>query len=189
MLFESFEKDAFRRNERLCLAVSGAGDAETDRQGACVTWQADDPDVMAEVLPAELGAHTQLPSDGEHLLLQRAVAKSASSLVALLWQPIKGSATGQLDRLQGLLGGKAPDDDGKMIGRTGRGSKGRDLFRQEGSHLLRTQKRCGLLEEEGLVGAPPALGHEEQAVVGASSSRYLDLRGQVAAGVLLLIQR
>jgi len=68
-----------------------------------------------------------------------------------------------------------------------------DLLVQELQHPLRVQDRLGLLEEERLVGRAAALGHEEELVLrlprGLRRGVELDLRGQVGAGVLLLVGR
>lgn len=64
------QEDALGGDLRDGLAVGGAGDRDGDRAGRAVTGQADDADIMAEVLAAELGADADLLRQLEDLLLQ-----------------------------------------------------------------------------------------------------------------------
>src|SRR5690606_33310786 len=58
---------------------------------------------------------------------------------------------------------------------------------EEFFEALGIQQGLGLLVEEGLVGGAAALGDEEEFVFGALGRVEVDLRGEVGAGVGLLI--
>ena len=57
---ELFEEDAVAGDLGLDVAVGGAGDADADGARGGVAGQADDADVVGEVLAAELGADAEL---------------------------------------------------------------------------------------------------------------------------------
>ncbi|MGC4014048.1 MAG: hypothetical protein QM755_05945 [Luteolibacter sp.] len=56
ILLELLEEDAVLGDLRLGLAVGGAGNADADRAGGAVAWQADDAHIEREILAAELRA-------------------------------------------------------------------------------------------------------------------------------------
>ncbi len=74
-----------------------------------------------------------------------------------------------------------------MIGGAGCCADRADLLRNEAKQRLRIEERLGLLVEERLVGRSAALGQEEEVVLVAGHGIELDLRGQVRAGVPLIV--
>jgi hypothetical protein len=74
------EEDAVPGDLALGLAVGRAGDAEADRQRGAVAGQADDADIVTEILAAELGADAgllgQLVDLGFHFEVAEGVAGS-----------------------------------------------------------------------------------------------------------------
>ncbi len=94
----------------------------------------------------------------------------------------------QLRHLQVVLGGRAADHDGQVVGRAGRRAEATELLVEEPGQPRRIQQRLGLLVQERLVGAAAALGHEQELVVrsGAGGVVQLDLGRQVGTGVALL---
>ncbi len=148
--------------------------------------EADHPGVEAEVLAAELGPDAGLPGQVEDHLLHLQVAEGPAVLVAGGGEPVEVAAGGQLDRLEGGLGRGAADDHGEVVGRAGGGAQRAQLLLEEAAHRRRVQQGLGLLEEQGLVGRPAALGDEQELVLGAGDGVDLDLGGEVGAGVALL---
>ncbi len=98
---------------------------------------------------------------------------------------------GVLGGLEGELRRRPADHDGKVIRRAGRRAQRADLLVEELQQALRVQDCLGLLEEEGFVRAAAALGHEQELVLRSPGPLFgridLDLRGQVGAGVLLVV--
>ena len=142
---------------------------------------------MAEVLPAELRPDAGLPGEFQDLLLEFAIAKGAPVLVALAGKTIEIVAAGHFHGLQIRLGRGPPDNDCQVVGRAGGGSQQSNLLGHELEHALGVEKGTGLLEQEGLVGGPPTLGHEEEVVFIATRGIEIDLGGQVRPGVLFVV--
>ena len=149
--------------------------------------QADDPDVVAEILAAELGADPHIAGEFEDLLLHLQVAEGVRLLRAPRRQAVEIARAGELDRLQVELGRHAADADGEVIRRARRGADCTDLLVEEGQHRLGVEPRRGLLEQEGLVGRAAALGDEQEPVLAALAGVDLDLRRQIGPGVHLLV--
>ena len=90
---------------------------------------------------------------------------------------------GQFDRLHGQLCRGATDNDGEVIGRTGRGAQRPHLLINESGKAFRIQQRLGFLIQEALVCRATTLRHEQE-LVGITLIRIkLDLRRQVCAGI------
>ena len=83
------QKDALRRDPGLDLAVRAARDADADGQRGAMAGQADDADVMAEILATELGADAERAGDLENLLLHLQVAEGMAELAALGRQAVE----------------------------------------------------------------------------------------------------
>ncbi len=145
--------------------------------------EAYDPDVVREILAAELGADAELAGLLEQLLLQFHVAERLAMLVALRGQLVVVPRGGELDRLQAGVGTGAADDDGDVIRRAGSRAEGPELADQEFQDAFRGQHRLRLLVEGRLVGRAPALGDEEELVGVAVHGLDVDLGRQVGAGV------
>ena len=124
---ELFEKHALGGDLAEDLAVGRARYADPDRQAGAMTRQPDHPDIVAEILAAELCADPEAARQLEHLLLEIAVAIGLAVTVSLLREIVEITAAGQLDRLQVHLGRGAADHDGEVVGRAGGGSQGADL--------------------------------------------------------------
>ena len=86
---ELLDEEAVLGDLRLDVAVGRAGDAHADRAGGAVARQADDADVVGEVLAAELGADAELLGGLEQPLLQLDVAEGLAVLVPLGGQAVE----------------------------------------------------------------------------------------------------
>ncbi len=173
------------------LAVGRARHRDRHRARRAVARQPDHADVVAEVLAAELRTDAEGLGQLEDLLLQRGVAETVAGHVALGRQIVQVVRRRVLGGLERELGGGAADHHGEVVRRAGRGAQRADLLVQEGEDLLGVQDRLGLLEQERLVGRAAALGHEQELVLGSLRPLLgrvdLHLRGQVGAGVLLVV--
>src|SRR6185436_19074795 len=67
---ELFEEDAVLGDLAERLAVGGARHGDADRAGGAVAGEPDDPHVVAEVLPAELGPDARRLGELQHGLLE-----------------------------------------------------------------------------------------------------------------------
>ena len=148
--------------------------------------QPDHPHVVAEVLAAELGPDARPAGDLQDLLLQLGVAEPVRGGGPRRRQRVQVAGRGVLGGLQRELGAGAADHDGQVIRRAGGGAERADLLLQEPQHGRGAEHRLGLLVEVRLVRRAAALGHEQELVLPARGRVQLDLRGQVAAGVLLV---
>ena len=175
------------------LPVGGAGDGDRDGTGRAVAGEADDPDVVAEVLPAELRADAERLGQLEDLLLELEVAEAVGTHRAGCRQVVEVVRGGILGGLQRILRARPADDDGKVVGRARGRSERADLLVEVGQQPAGVEDRLRLLEEERLVGRASALGHEEELVFGGTvlvrRRVDLDLGREVGAGVLLLEHR
>ena len=186
---ELLDEHALARDLAQGLPVGRARDAEPDRQRGAMAGQADHPDVMAEILAAELRPDAEVLCELVNFGFELEIAERPSVRRAARRQRVEIAGGGEFHRLQGLLGAQAPDDDGEVIGRAGGGAEGQDLLLQEGDHPLVGQDRGRRLVEEGLVGRAAALGDEQEFVGVVALGGDVDLRRQVVAGVLLLERR
>ena len=168
------------------LPVGRAGHGDRHGAGGAVAGQADHPDVVAEVLAAELGPDAEALHLGQDLGLELRVAEPVAQLAALGGQGVEVAGRGQLRGLQGELGGGPADHDGQVVGRAGGGAECPELLVEEPAQAVRVEQRLGLLEQEALVGRAAALGHEQERVGVPVDRRDLDLRGQVGPGVDLV---
>lgn len=93
---------------------------------------------------------------------------------------------GQLGGLQRELRGRTTNDNRQVIRRAGRRPQAFDLPPQEVQHPLLIQERFGLLVEEGLIGTPTTLGHEEELVLRSFTQRNLYLGRQIGSRIDLV---
>ena len=150
--------------------------------------QTNHADVVGEVLAAELGTESQLVGFFEQLLLQFHIAESTSGLVAGGGQIVIVVCGSEFHREQVLLGRSTADDEGDVIGRTGGGAEGLHLRHEEGNERSGILDAClGLLIEVGLVGRTATFHHAEETVFVALGGLEVNLGGQVAAGVHLVV--
>ena len=196
---ELLEEDALGGDLAQRLPVGGARHRDRDRAGGAVPGEADDADVVAEVLAAELGPDPEGLGQLEDLLLQLEVPEAVGRHAARRRQVVEVVRGGVLRGLQRELRAGAADHHREVVRRARGGAERADLLVEELQHPLGVQDRLGLLEQEGLVGRAAALGHEEELVLRRGSvldpvetarrGVQLDLRRQVRAGVLLLPHR
>ena len=144
---------------------------------------------MAEVPAAELGADAEGPRHLQHRLLHLAVAECTPLLGPVGRQIVQLPAARELQGLHGHFRREPADHDGEVI----RGARGRadrpDRFLQELEEAAGAHDRRHRLVEKGLVGGPPALGDEQELERIAVIGMQVDLRGQIGAGVDLLVHR
>ncbi len=79
---ELFNPDTFFIDFTLDVTVGRAGNTQTHGTGRTVTRQADDADVVSQILAAELGTEANLMSFFQYQLLQFHIAESAAELIA-----------------------------------------------------------------------------------------------------------
>ena len=187
IMFQSFQIDAVAGDLALDLAVGGAGNADAHRTGGAMAGQADDPQVVAEIFAAELGADAHTTGHFQNRGFHFQVPEGMTVLAAGRRQMVEIFGRGQFHRLQVHLGRGAADGDGQVIGRAGRGSQGADLRVEELDQGLRVQQGLGLLVLIGLVGRAAAFGHEQELVGVAAGGVEVDLRRQIVAGVDLFV--
>ena len=130
------------------LAVGRAGHGDADRARGAVAGEADDPDVVAEVLAAELGADAELLGELQHLGLHLEVAEAVPAGGALGGEGVEVAGRGQLGRLHRELGRRSADDHGEVVRRAGRGAEQAQLLVEEGQQALGVEDGLGLLEQE-----------------------------------------
>ncbi len=139
IVLEALQEHAVAGDPRLDLPVGRAGHAKADRQGAVVARQADHPDIVAEILAAELGADAGLAGQRQDLGFERVVAKGTGRSIAGRRQAVEVAAAGELHGLQAVLGREAADHQGQMVGWTGGGAERAQLLVDEGQQPLRRQ--------------------------------------------------
>ena len=94
--------------------------------------QANDADIMAEILSAELRADTQRLRELVNFLFHCQIAKGVAVLGPSLGQIIQVATRGKLDRFHGQFRRHAANDNGKMVGRAGRRSERRRPRKRNG---------------------------------------------------------
>ena len=169
------EEEPLGRDLAVDLAVGGAGDADADGTGRPVARQAYDAHVVAEVLAAELRSDAHRSRHLVHLFLHLEVPEAAPVFVASRRERVEVFRRRQLDRLQRELGGRASDDDGEMVGRTGGSAQGLHRLVEELRHRDRVEQGLRLLVQHALVGRTTALGDEVELVFAAGRRVQLDL--------------
>ena len=90
---ELLEEDAVGGDLAERLAVGRARHRDADRAGGAVAGQADHPDVVAEVLAAELGADAEAPGELQDLGFQLDVAEAVPELAIRRWAGCRGSGS------------------------------------------------------------------------------------------------
>src|SRR5690606_2459163 len=136
-----------------------AGDGDRDRAGCAVARQADDANVVAEVLASELGADAGRLREREHLPFELEGAKAVTALAAGRRKRVEVTRRCELRRLQRVLRRGPADDDREVVRRARRRAEAAELALDEREHSLRVEERLRLLEEVALVRRSPALRH------------------------------
>ena len=149
--------------------------------------QTDDAHVVCIVLAAELCAEADVVSLFEHLLFQLDVAEGTAVFITRRGQVIIEAGGGELHGQQVLLGRRTANDEGNMVRRTSRRTQRLHLLYEERNQRLGVQDGFRLLIEVSLVGRTAALGHAKELVFHAFGSLDINLCGQVALGVHLLV--
>ncbi len=139
---ELLQEHAVGRDLGEDLAVRPARHADADRQAGTVARQADHPDVVAEILAAELRADAehcgQLVDLPFHLEVAEGVARLAAWVGSVSSQRVEASLT----VLSVSFGRGAADDDGEVVRRAGRGAERLDLRLQEPQQPFRRKDRA-----------------------------------------------
>jgi len=107
--FEFLQEHTLRIDFAQDLPVGGAGDADPDGHAGAVAGQADHPNVMAEILPAELRADAGLAGELQDFFLEAPVPEGLAVLVALARQAVEIAAACELHGLQIHFGRGAAD--------------------------------------------------------------------------------
>jgi hypothetical protein len=102
------EEDAVPGDLALGLAVGRTGDAEANRQRGAVAGQADNADIMTEILAAELRADAHLLGQLVDFGFHFEVAESVARIRAAGGQFVEIAGRGELDRLEVHLGRVPP---------------------------------------------------------------------------------
>mmetsp|Transcript_29571 Transcript_29571/g.50209 ORF Transcript_29571/g.50209 Transcript_29571/m.50209 type:complete len:587 (-) Transcript_29571:115-1875(-) len=184
---ELLQEHPLRRDLALALPVGGARHADAHGARGPVARQPHDAHVVAEVLAPELRPDAHLLRELEDLLLQGNITEGPAVLVPFSRQVVVVLCGGHLHRLQRQLCGEAPDDDGQVVRGARRRPEGLDVVFEELHEGLGVEEGLGLLVQEGLVGAPAALGNELEVVLVAGRRVEVDLGGQVGLRVDLLV--
>ena len=107
-----------------------------DRARGAVARQADHPHVVAEVLASELRSDPRATRQLENLSLELVVPEATSQLVARLRQRVEVLRRGELGHLHRVLGRRAADHDGEMVGRASSGPERADLLPRKAMRLV-----------------------------------------------------
>ena len=187
VVVEFLDPDAVAVDFALDVAVGRAAHAETYGAGGAVAGQAHDADVVGKVFAAELGAETDVACLFEQAGLELKVAEGATGFVARGGERVVVVGGGELDGEHGLLGAGAADDNGDVVGRTSRGAEGFHLADEEGHEGVGVEDGLGFLIEVALVGRSAAFGDAEEVIFVALGGFDVDLCGEVATGVDLVV--
>ena len=133
---ELLEVHAVPRDLPQRLPVGRARHRDPHRAGGAVAREPDHPDVVAEVLPAELGADPEPPRHLVDLRLEGEVPEPPPVLVARGRQAVEVAGGGELGDLQRVLRRGAADHHGEVVGRARRGAERPDLLLQERGEAL-----------------------------------------------------
>ena len=145
-------------------------------------------DVVGEVLASELGSEADLLGLLEEFLLEVDVAECTAGLISSGGEAVVVFDTGEFHREEVLLCGSAADNECDVVRWTGRCAECAHLLyqeRQQGALVL--DGGLGHRIEVGLVGAAAALRNHHEAVLVALRGLDVDLGGEVAAGVHLVV--
>ena len=143
---------------------------------------------MGHILTAELGTETDLVGLLEQLFLQLDVTERTSGLVAGSRQRVVVVGRSELNGKQVLLGGGTTDNDRNVVRRTSGCTERFHFLYEEGDERTGVLDTCfGLLVEVGLVGRTATLGDAQETVLSSVSSLQVNLCGEVALGVNLVV--
>ena len=172
----------------LDVTVGRARYSHADGAACTVAWQADNANIVSQILAAELCSKAYFVGLDKQFLLQIRVTEGASSLISRRGQVVIILDATQFHGEKILFSRRAADDKADVIGWAGSGSKALHLLDEEGKQrafVLNGSLCHGV--EIGLVGRTATLCHHDEAVFSAFGSLDVDLRGQVAFCVYLVI--
>ena len=152
-----------------------------------MTGQTDHTDVVGERFAAELCAEADLLRCLFQFLLQLDVAECTSVLVAGGGEVVVIFDGGLFDCLKVLFSRCAADYECDVVGGTGCCAEALHFLYEERHEGLGVDYGLCLLIEVGLVGGAAAFCHEHEVIFVAFGSVDVDLRGEIAAGVHLVI--
>ncbi len=152
-----------------------------------MTRQADNADIVSEILATKLSADTEILSCFLQLFFHLDVAERLTVVIALSRQSVKFFGCGQLDGLHNCISRGAANNEGEVIGGARRSTEGLHLGNQVVEKLLRREQSLGLLEEHRFVGRTAAFSYKEEFVGVAFGGVEVNLSRQVGACVLLII--
>ena len=121
--FELLEEHTVGGDPPQRLPVGGARDCDGHRARCTVARKADDADIVAEVLAAELCADARALGHGEERRLHLEIPETLSVLVALDRKCVEVAGRGHLRRLERELRRGSADDHGEVVRRAGRGAE------------------------------------------------------------------
>lgn len=152
-----------------------------------MSGEADDSDIVGEVFTAELSAESEALSGFEEFFLEFDIAESATVFIAGGREVVVIFDACLLDGGEVGFGRSAADDESDMIRGASGSAEGLHLSDEEGHESLFIKDSLGLLIEICFVGGAAPFGNEEELVFITLASVDFDLRGEVAAGVDLII--
>ena len=180
--------DAVAVDFGLDVAVGRAAHAHADGAAGAMSRQTHHANVVGKCLAAELCAQANLVCLDQQFLLQVDVAEGATRLVARGGQVIVVFDRCQFHGEQVFLGAGAANHEGDVIGRAGCSAQALHLLHEEGQQgAFVLDGGLGHGVEVGLVGRAAALGNHDEAVFGTLHCLDVDLSGQVATGVHLVV--
>ena len=143
---------------------------------------------MGQVLAAELGAQTNLLRLLEEFFFKVDVTEGAAGLVAGGGQGIVELDARKLNGEEVLFGRCAANHKGNVVRRAGRRAQRAHFLHQEGDEgAFVLDGSLGHGVEVRLVGAAAALGDHHKAVFCAAGGLNVNLGGQVALGIYLVV--
>ena len=184
---EFFNPQTFAVDFGLDVAVGRAADAEAHGAGSAMAREADHADVVGEIFAAELGAEAEFLAALLKLFFEFDVAESVSEFVALGGKRVVVFHRSLLDGFEVFLGRGAADDKSDVVGRTCCGAERLHFLDEERKEGVGVEQGLGLLIEICLIGRAAAFGHEEEVVFIVLGGVDVDLGGEVAAGVDLVV--
>ena len=187
VVVEFLDPDAVAVDLALDVAVGRAAHAEAYGAGGAVAGKTDDADVVGKVFTAELCAESDVTGLFEQAGFELYVTEGTAGFVAGGGERVVVVGGGELDGEHGLLGAGAADNDGDMVGRTSGGAEGFHLADEVGHEGVGVEDGLGFLIEVALVGRSAALGDAEEVVFVALGGFDVDLCGEVATGVDLIV--
>mmetsp|Transcript_36146 Transcript_36146/g.114940 ORF Transcript_36146/g.114940 Transcript_36146/m.114940 type:complete len:237 (-) Transcript_36146:439-1149(-) len=151
-----------------------------------MTGQACDPDVVDEVLAAELRAYAQALAELSDSRLPFRGPNRTTCRTALPGKTIKLPTGKQLHRLHVHVRAEPTHDDGEVVRRASCSAKGLELLLHKLQEGILAEDGLSLLEELRLVSAATPLSNEEQVIDAPVAHANVNLRREIVLGVCFL---